>query len=335
VKARPPNEFQLIERLQRILGPVAAPGERSAGTDNVLLLGPGDDAAVWRAGGRWMLATTDTMVAGVHFLPGRVAWRDVGWKALASNVSDIAAMGGTPTYALVTLCIPPGIDADALDELYLGLRECAEAFGVSVVGGDVVAASEFVITVALSGEAEADRGGAPLLLRRDAARAGDVIAVTGSLGGSAAGLRTLHEGAVLRALIDRHMRPQPRIQAGSRAPHVGLRCGIDISDGLVQDLGHVCRASLVAAEISAAQVPVDEAAASAYPADALMMALTGGEDYELALVGDEAAIAQLGAEVDVPITVCGRIVTGEPIVRVLDESGAEMQIERGGWDHLR
>ena len=123
------GEFGLIERLRAAL-PAAAPGR--------LVVGIGDDAAVWRTGSGYTVATTDTMVAGVHFLPGAVAWHDVGWKALATNVSDIAAMGGTPTFALVTLCLPSDTAVDDIDALYAGLRECAEAYGVTIAGGDIV-----------------------------------------------------------------------------------------------------------------------------------------------------------------------------------------------------
>ena len=117
------GEFGLIERLRRALPP-AAPDR--------LIVGIGDDAAVWRSGDGYTVATTDTMVAGVHFLPGAVAWRDVGWKALATNISDIAAMGATPAFALVTLCLPSDTNVEDIDALYTGLRECADVYGVTV-----------------------------------------------------------------------------------------------------------------------------------------------------------------------------------------------------------
>lgn len=322
------GEFGLIERIRAMLG---APGDRR------LVAGIGDDAAVWRAGG-YALATTDTMVAGVHFLPERVSWQDAGWKALATNVSDIAAMGGEPSFALVTLCLPP-MPAAAIDALYTGLMECAAAYGVTIAGGDIVSAPVFAITIALFGDARTGADGAPLLLRRDAARAGDAIGVTGPLGASAGGLRALLEGARgHEALIAAHMRPRPRVAAGAAAVEAGVRCGIDISDGLAQDLGHICEASGCGADVRYDGIPVAPALAAAYPADARAMAASGGEDYELLLAAPEATLHALDATLrqrgETGVTVIGSITSGRG-VRMLDSSGAAVPLAAGGWDHLR
>jgi thiamine-monophosphate kinase len=332
------GEFGLIERMRGLL-PAASPAE--------LLVGIGDDAAVWQAGDRYVIATTDTLVEGVHFLPGRASWRDVGWKALAVNVSDIAAMGGGPEFALVTLCLPPATQVRDLDELYAGLGECAEAYGVTIAGGDIVRAEEFAVTVALYGYASVASGGAPLLLRRAAARAADLVAVTAPLGGSAAGFRVLQTSGAdndeQRALVDAHMHPWPRVDAGQIAVAAGIRCGIDISDGLVQDLGQICRASGVDAEIEAARVPIDEATQAVFPDDARLLALTGGEDYELLLVGGAAELELANGALERHLRtgmrelhIIGRITgAGNGRVRVLDERGAEIELRSGGWDHLR
>jgi thiamine-monophosphate kinase len=322
------GEFGLIERLRAALPPPA---------DARLLVGIGDDAAAWRSGGGWTLATTDTMVAGVHFLAGRVAWRDVGWKALAVNVSDIAAMGGTPAFALVTLCLPSDARVEDIDALYAGLAACAEAYGVTIAGGDIVAAPVFAISVVLTGDAAPGADGFPALLRRDGARPGDAIAVTGALGGSAGGLRALLEDAAASpesaALIERHMRPRPRVDAGHAAITAGVRCGIDISDGLAQDLGHVCRASGVDAELWLPRVPLDPALVARYPADAMRMAAGGGEDYELILIAGEELIRVAEAALGSPLTVVGRIIEGADTVHALDEQGREVPVT-AGWDHL-
>ncbi|HET6614378.1 MAG TPA: thiamine-phosphate kinase [Dehalococcoidia bacterium] len=324
------GEFGLIERLV---------GRQSVPSAGELIVGPGDDAAVWRAGDAFVMATTDTMVAGTHFLPERVPWRDVGWKALAANVSDIAAMGGTPTFALVTFCLPPEMPVAPIDELHEGLLECAAAHGVTIAGGDIVAAPVFTITVALCGEAMRGDDGQPRLLRRDAARAGDAIAVTGPLGGSGGGLRALLEGAapgpVRDALVRRHMRPTPRIDAGRAAVDAGVRCGIDISDGLVQDLGHVCRASGVAAELQFESIPLDTSLIDAFPQDARRIAATAGEDYELLLVAPPDVFARAGALLGAPLVIVGSIAEGAPGVRVHDAGGGEVALDHAGWDHLK
>ncbi len=324
------GEFGLIERLRAAL--LQAPYDR-------LIVGIGDDAAVWRSGGGCTVATTDTMVAGVHFLPRAVAWRDVGWKALTTNISDIAAMGGTPAFALVTLCLPPDTPVAAIDELYAGLRECAEAYGVTIAGGDIVSGPVFAITIALTGDAALDAGDAPLLLRRGAAKAGEIIAVTGPLGGSAGGLRALTDGSPLTnarsRLIERHMHPQPRIDAGRAALEAGIRCAIDISDGLVQDLGHICVASSVGAELHLDRVPLDGDLVAVFGDDAVAMAATGGEDYELIVVGAGDAVARASAALGTSLTIVGCIVSGAPLVRLLDESGGEVTLPSTGWDHLK
>jgi thiamine-monophosphate kinase len=324
------GEFGLIARLTQRLG---------AARDDALLVGPGDDAAVWRVGDACAIATTDTMVAGVHFPPGRVAWRDVGWKALATNVSDIAAMGGAPRFALVTLALPPDTLLADIDALYDGLRDCAEAFGVTVAGGDIVSAAVFSITLALFGQARAGAGGAPLLLRRDTARVGDIVAVTGTLGGSAAGLRALAEGRersdAVERLIARHMRPQPRVDAGAAAIDAGVRCAIDVSDGFMQDLGHVCEASGVGAVVQLAALPIDPDVTATYPDDAVRLAAAGGEDYELLLVAPPDAVNALGRGVH--ITVSGEIVARDSAaaaVRCVGAAGNDVRFDAAGWDHL-
>lgn len=340
------GEFALIDRLRARLG---------APADERLIVGIGDDAAVWRGAVGFTIATTDTMVAGVHFLPDACPWRDVGWKALAVNVSDIAAMGGRPSFALVTLCLPTDTPAAAMDDLYAGLEECAKVYHVTIVGGDVVRADQFSITIGLAGEACADENGQPLLLRRNAANPGDLIAVTGPLGGSAAGLAVLRRDAsVLRgigaappeggaALVQRHLRPFPRVDAGDIAVRAGIRCGMDISDGLAQDLGQICRASGVEAELRIDDVPLEPGLRETFGDEARILAATGGEDYELLLIGGDGAVQiakeALRAHLSTPetqqLTIVGRITgPGEGRLRVVDARGNDVALPSAGWDHL-
>ncbi len=315
------GEFGLIKRLTRIVG---------AGGSPDLIVGPGDDAAVWRVASEYLLATTDAMVEGVHFQPERTRWEDVGWKALAANVSDIAAMGGKPLFALVTLALPPETPAESMDALYRGVGELAREYGVIIAGGDVVRAPQVNITISLIGHA-AQREGEPLLLRRSAARPGDVIAVTGTLGDSAAGLRLLQTGtAADDPIVQRHTRPVPRVEAGRAAVEAGVLCGIDVSDGLLQDVGHVCEMSNAGAVLRAADLPLSDGLRAAFPDDALALACTGGEDYELLLIGPAAAISRVP-----DVTVIGEIVKGPPRATLLDGDGSEIEFANAGWDAFR
>lgn len=368
------GEFTLIDRLASVLGRPSIPG---------LLLGIGDDGAAWRpTPGAVTVATADALVQGVHFDLATTSWTDLGWKALAQNVSDVAAMGCEPRYALVTLALPGETDTADVEALYSGVRDCAEWHRCAVVGGDLVASPVVVISVALIGESLADVEGIgddPPLLTRSAARPGDVLAVTGPLGASAAGLRLLVErGRVGRGLVPRrpigktqgpalqrevnsapleedgpeaapeqaalaaaHCRPTPRVAAGRALIKAGIRCAIDVSDGLVADVGHICERSGVDAEIDASQVPVHAAAMARYPEDGLDLALSGGEDYELVCTGPAAAIERarelLRAAGESDLTVIGAVVprSGEqPAVRVRGAGGKPLSLSRLGYEHF-
>lgn len=319
------GEFGLIARLAEAIG-AHPPADQ--------VVGIGDDAAVWRAGETYLVATTDTLVEGVHFLSDLVPWTDLGWKALAVNVSDVAAMGAQPLFALVTLALPPTTVVAAVDALYAGLAECGRRFDVTVAGGDIVRAPSLSVTVALIGRAES-RNGRPLLLRRDGARPGDVIAVTGTLGDSAAGLRRLRAGtSPADPLVQAHLRPHPPLALGRIAARNGVACGIDISDGLLLDAGHLCTMSGLTAVLRAEAVPMSAALREAYPQEALALACTEGEDYQLLLTAPQAIIEALRAQTNVPITIIGQMSQGEPRVKLLDEAGAEVRFEVAGWDHL-
>jgi thiamine-monophosphate kinase len=337
VKVSELGEFGLIERLAELL---ASQRSSSAFSDR-LVVGIGDDAAVWRAEGSAIVATTDTLVSGVHFLPERTPWRDLGWKALAVNVSDIAAMGAAPEFALVTLGLPAETEVEAIDDLYRGLAEAGEAYGVVIAGGDIVRSAQIVITVALCGRAELDASNEPLVLRRGAAVAGDLVAVTGTLGGAAGGLRLLRDGRTAdegaRALIERHLRPQARAQAGPAALAAGIRCAIDVSDGLLQDLRHVCKASRVGAVVWRDKLPIEPALTKLFDVEeALRMAASGGEDYELLLTGTQEQIEKLSKRIDVPVTVIGETVIDAGCeAKLLDEAGKEIDLPVVGWDHLK
>jgi thiamine-monophosphate kinase len=316
-------------------------------------VGLGDDAVVSQRHEGAVIWTTDTLVADVHFLPQRTAWRDTGWKALAVNLSDIAAMGGRPDLALVTLVLPADFCVEDALELYAGLKEAGNAYDVTIGGGDIVRGPVFNVTVALSGWALASRLGGIHVMTRDAARKGDVVAVSGTLGDAAAGVRLLAEGASFEGdtlrLREAQERPQPRVTLGQEAVSVGVRCGMDVSDGLVQDLGHIAKASGVSIRIEAARVPTSAPLRRTFPSQAIGFALSGGEDYELLLVAPPPVIESLipgsGAQAglsrrqrsrdDVPITIIGEVVDiDRAYVAVVDEAGREIPLPQGGWDHL-
>lgn len=318
------GEFALIDRLTGLLS-------RQIPRED-LIVGPGDDAAVYRFGGEFLIATTDTMVEGVHFLPGAEP-QALGWKAMAVNISDIAAMGGWPVFSLVTLALPPEAEVGAIEALYEGLRDMAMMCAAPIIGGDTVRAPEMAITVTVAGRAE-QRDGVPLLLRRDAAKPGDAIAVTGTLGDSAAGLRQLREGGPEGGLTFKHERPQPRLGEGAMAVEAGVRCGIDVSDGLLADIGHICERSKVGAVVRADDVPLSAALRAAYPADALRLGCTGGEDYELVLAGPREVLEAIRE--DAHLTFIGEIVKhSEPRARLLGADGKEIGFKQSGWDAFK
>jgi thiamine-monophosphate kinase len=326
VKVSELGEFGLIERLSAGLG-AAQP------TD--LLIGIGDDCAAWRVGDQCLLATTDTLVEGVHFQPSASDWSDIGWKALAVNVSDVAAMGGEPLFGLVTLALPSDTEVRTLDSIYAGLGECAAEYGVTIAGGDIVRAGELMMTVSLIGRAQM-REAVPLLMRRDRAKVGDVVAVTGTLGDSAAGLRRLREGGFTADELTRaHTRPRPPLLAAQEAARLGIRCAIDVSDGLIQDLSHICEASGVGADIRADDLPISEAVRSNFLEDSLSLACAGGEDYQIVLVGASGLIQAMIDLRPTEVTAIGRITENAGSVRLLDKTGAEVELSGAGWDHLR
>jgi thiamine-monophosphate kinase len=277
-------------------------------------VGIGDDAAVVRLPvGDWLLLAADTVVAGVHADLGLTGLDDLGWKAVAANVSDIAAMGGCPAHLLVTVSGPADTD---LDLLYRGIAEAAGWYRCAVVGGDLANGPALVVTVAITGTLP----GPPIL--RSGARPGDGVWVSGPLGLSAAGLRLLKErgkGATGDA-VDAHRRPRPSVAAGLAARAAGASSMIDVSDGLAADLGHLGDASGVGFEIDALDVGEGATAEEA---------LVGGEDYVLAFTApNDDAVMTAFAGLPPPV----RIGTCLPEATVRRVLGRPFPIV-GGWEH--
>ena len=333
------GEFELIDALASAIAEPNGRALHSLEEQGFTMLRPiGDDAAAWRSSEGIRVFTADTMVEGVHFDLRNTGWRDLGWKALATNISDVAAMGCAPAYATVTLGLRGDIPVDGLLEMYRGMMELVERCGGAVVGGDIVKSPALFVSVALEGFS---RMGSPeALLLRENARPGDLIAVTGTLGSSGAGLKLMAEevdGSGLASydfLKDAHNRPTPRVVEGEMLARLGVRCAMDISDGLVDDLGKLCRASSMGARIQASKIPVDSRLKATFPSSWLALALGGGEDYELLFTAPSEIIASVKRDLTTRVTVIGEVVAGQG-VSVLGEDGGTVQIGSGGWDHFR
>jgi thiamine-monophosphate kinase len=323
--SKAPGEFELIARLTAKL-------RQSRRT----ILGPGDDCAILAPAREPQLVTIDSMVEGVHF---KLEWftpEILGARALTVNLSDIAAMGGFPTACVVNLAIRPGLGARFFDRLYAGLTEAASASGTDIVGGNVTSADALAITITLIGAARRS------ILRRDAARLGDEIFVTGTVGDAAIGWRIMAgkvraRGSSRKFLTDRFLHPVARLAVGQRLAKITpTPAAIDISDGLWQDLGHVLHRSGVGAEIEAGAIPVSSAY-RAVAADDLEFALSGGEDYELLFClppghSEGALTRRLG----VPVRRIGRIVAGRGARLIGEIGGRSVAAPRVvGWDQLR
>ena len=329
------GETGTIDMIARTIAERAgAPPKGSEEDGFTLIRSVGDDAAVWESGPGTRVLTTDAMVEGVHFRTDLASWREIGWKALTVNLSDVAAMGCQPRVSVVSLGLDPNLDVEAVTELYEGMLDACDVYGGEIVGGDIVSSPAIFVTVAMVGDASTIDGP---VLDRGAASVGDLIGVTGALGDSAGGLRLLLAGDVdrdlgERSLALRHLRPSPRIEEGLLLRRLGVRAAMDISDGLIADLGKMCAASGVGALIDAGCVPGGEELRRTFPDDWTDLALAGGEDYELVFTAPQAIMASAQRMLETPVTVIGRIVDGEG-VEIVGQS--DVGITDGGWDHFR
>jgi thiamine-monophosphate kinase len=348
MKASEPPERVSLGRLgeRGLIRRIRKTGVASGGSG--VEVGIGDDTAVLAVpSGHRLLATTDLVIEDVHFRRASAAPADIGWKALAVNLSDIAAMGGTPRWALVALAVPADTGVDAVDAFYAGMEDAAAPHGVTLVGGDTSASpGGWMVNVTLLGV----HPGAPRL--RSQARSGDMIAVTGALGAPAAGLFALEMGldrarergvapGQLGELTRAHLRPRARVAEGRWLGQAsGVHAMMDCSDGLATDLGHICRESGVGARVRLDRVPVATAAreaAHALEQDVRQWAVGGGEDYELLLTcGAEAAdrlASGLAEATGTPLTIIGRIdgPSGEVVFVDADDVPVTM---RPGYEHF-
>ncbi len=320
------GEFQLIERITEIVG-----GQ----PDQDLILGIGDDAAAWNDEGAIQLATTDSLIQDVHFSFKTTTWRELGWKALAINISDIAAMGGMPRRALLSLGLPPDTEVSDIEELCHGLKKIADEHSVQIIGGNVTSAPVVMISISVIGTAS------NTLLKRSEAVVGDKIAVIGYLGQSAAGLKMLSDGLEIDSetssfLRNSHLRPRPLISEGQILVECGVKTAIDLSDGLLSDLGHICKASNTAAKIWIDKLLIHPMVLASFGKESIKYALSGGEDYGLLFTGNAEVLDKVSSVMSTRVAVIGEVVSGESgQVKVLDSNGQVVEFEVVGWDHFK
>lgn len=314
------QERQLIQRIRALAG-------STTGASSVVR-GIGDDCAVLQVPrGKQLLVTTDLCVENIHF---RHKWHpahSVGHRCLARGLSDIAAMGGTPVACFLSLGLPPKLPQAWVDGFLRGLRNLAQHFHTQLAGGDISSAPKIVADIVVIGYAPSGKA-----VLRSAARPGDHIYVTGSLGGSAAILQQLRAGKQIKTTRSSpHFYPQPRIQVGQWLQKRGMATAmIDLSDGLSVDLAHICGESRVSATIYAGQIPITKGSN-------LRQALHGGEDYELLFTAPKRA--KLPAQIaGVPITRIGTISDTSnysAAIQILGENGTVRPLPQQGWEHFR
>ncbi|HEU5228291.1 MAG TPA: thiamine-phosphate kinase [Ktedonobacteraceae bacterium] len=333
------GEFELIARLTQQL-PTRAD----------VVLGAGDDCAMLDLGGRdLLLLTCDSQVEGVHFSLQLSSPEQIGRKALAINLSDIAAMGGEPRYALVSLILPRQPSFTILDGIYAGLRQEAERYATAIVGGNIAGAGkgeELIIDITLVGTVERDHA-----LVRSGARVGDILCVTGTLGNSAAGLHTLlhvdqqYPEEALAYVQERHRAPHARVHEGRVLGQLGpgiITAMLDISDGLSGDLAHICERSGVGARIELAHLPLTpqlRIIAERSGCDPLAWALHGGEEYQLLFTvapGHEHTVSEaVRTATGTPVTKIGIICPAEEGMQIVYPDGHQEGLPMQSWDHLR
>jgi thiamine-monophosphate kinase len=308
------NEFEVIRRISALLPP--APPE--------VLVPLGDDCAVVKIRDSTWVAASDMLVSGHHFKDWATP-EDVGYKAVAVNASDVAAMGGTPRFVLASGGAP---EPETALRCFEGVLEACERFGVYPLGGDTTRADALTVDVAILGELATQ----PVL--RSGARPGDFLAVTGELGASAAGILALeHSMTGPQRLIRRCLRPEPRLEAGRIAARLGATAMIDLSDGLASDVRHVCDRSGVGCIVDLDLLPFKDDTrelAESLERDPDLLAATGGEEYELLICAPWSVLDALANSVEIPLTVIGEMTEGD----VVFERGDERVEGLSGWNHF-
>lgn len=286
------GEFALIERIRKNI--------KLCSKD--VVVGIGDDAAVLKRGRNFLLFTTDMLVENDHFSLGYSTPAQIGMKAIEQNVSDIAAMGGLPKHAVISLALPDDIDVKFVDGLYKGINKKCKKYKISIVGGNITHSKEIVVNVAMLGIAEKK-----YLALRNGAKTGDLIFCSGNVGKSAAGLELLRNNLKGKS-IKPHLEPKSRLELARKLVKIGINSMIDVSDGVASEVRHICRESNVGAVIYAGRIPISKTTmndSKKLKKDALDFALYGGEDFELVFTANKNKLNQLKK---LDVSVIGEIV---------------------------
>jgi thiamine-monophosphate kinase len=304
------------------------------------IVGVGDDtAAIELSGKNLLLFTSDTLVEDVHFKWDYASPFQVGWKALAVNISDIAAMGGSPTHCLVSLALPADTERNLIREVYRGLKKAASKYSVGIVGGDIVRAPVFIITVSLLGEVKREN-----IVLRSGAKPGDLIYVTGELGSAGAGLACLKvsnrkvEPNIRQFLIKRQLMPSPRLVEGQKIASSQIATSmIDLSDGLASDLHRLAEESKVGAILWEDELPIALATdqlAKVMEKSLLEWVLYGGEDYELLFTVSPNKRRKLKQNLGFPRALIGEVVDRDQGIHLKNRKGKRTKIENHGYNHF-
>ena len=250
------------------------------------VVGIGDDAAILTSNGTNKMAIcSDTIVEDIHFKLDYFSFEDIGWKSIAINSSDLAAMGAVPNYFTVSIGLPSHINKNNFEQLIIGMKKCCDSYGGFIVGGDIVKSDKLFLSISAVGSLHQKK-----FLTRDSAKPGDKVAVTGNLGDSLGGLNLLLNNKKGGRLINSHLKPEPKIIESKKLIESGVKCCMDISDGLHNDLLNLCESSKVSIEINIEDLPVSKELKSEFSDRFIDIAINGGEDYELLFTFDESKI---------------------------------------------
>ena len=320
------NQIQLLAKIKNEIK-----NHFTFNTANKSLIEIIDDTAIISNSVGMQILTSDMLIEDIHFSKQTASFEDIGWKAIARNLSDVAAMGAIPSYFLISLGITKKMTINEVIKIYKGMRILAKKYKVNLIGGDSSISSKVFISITMNGILKA------LPLLRTNARVNDLICVTGNLGGAAAGLLTLEKDySIKNSLTKIHLRPNPRIIEANKLAKIGVHSAIDISDGLLIDLQKLVMASNVSAEIELNSIPINNLVKKVFPKISLNLALTGGEDYELIFTCPPNLINTVDKILASKFSIIGKIrQKNKTPIRILQNGVDAKNIKIQGWDPFK